>query len=224
MAALLAANERLVGRQRPGRPGFLDLSSAPWTRGIESATRDIRSELDALLADGIRFPETSELVGHDQGNEGSWTTYMLCVYGSWLPFNCVRCPRTTELLRSVPGLVTGGFAVLHGGTHLPRHRGPTTSLRYHLGIRVPEPEGAARFQVGDEVRPWREGEGLLFDDAVEHEAWNDAEEDRYVLFVEARWLLRGLASVTDRLALGAVRLAARRVPARAAELDAALNG
>ena len=223
MTALLRANELLVARQQPRVQAPLDPTVHPWVAPLEAAAPDIRAELDALLVGGVRFPETSEIVGHDQGNEGSWTTYMLCSYGTWLEFNCARCPRTTKLVSTVPGLEIAGFAVLHAGTHLPRHRGPTTSLRYHLGIRVPEPRGSSRIVIGDEVHEWAEGTSLVFDDAVEHEAWNDSDEDRYVLFVEARWPLRGLAALTNRLATGLVRRAARRVPARAAELDAALN-
>jgi beta-hydroxylase len=223
MTGLLRANERLVAHQHPRVQGPQDPSVHPWVGPLEAATADVRAELDALLADGVRFPETSEIVGHDQGNEGSWTTYMLCSYGTWLEFNCARCPITTDLVRSVRGVEIAGFAVLHAGTHLPRHRGPTTSLRYHLGVRVPEPPGSCRIVVGDEVHEWAEGASLVFDDAVEHEAWNDSDEDRYVLFVEARWPLRGLAAVTDRAAAALVRRAARHVPDRVAELDAALN-
>ena len=223
MGGLLRANERLVARQQPRTPGLLDPGAWPWVAPLEAAVADVRAELDALLAGGVRFPETSDIVGQDQGNEGSWTTYMLCAYGTWLEVNCARCPRTTELVQRVPGLEIAGFAVLHAGTHLPRHRGPTTSLRYHLGVKVPPPAGASRIAVGDEVHEWAEGRSLVFDDAVEHEAWNDAEDDRYVLFVEARWPLTGLAAITNRLASGLVRRAARRVPHRAEELDAALN-
>lgn len=223
MTGVLRVNERLVDRQQPRVHAPLDPAALSWVAPLEAATADIRAELDALLAGGIRFPETSEIVGRDQGNEGSWTTYMLCSYGTWLEFNCARCPRTTELVRTVPGLEIAGFAVLDAGTHLPRHRGPTTSLRYHLGLLVPEPPGASRIVIGDEVHEWAEGRSLVFDDAVEHEAWNDGDEDRYVLFVEARWPLRGLAAVTNRLAAGLVRRAARHVPDRVAELDAALN-
>ena len=223
MGALLRGNERLVARQQPREPRPLDPSGFPWVPALERATGEVRAELDALLERGVRFPETSEIVGHDQGNEGSWTTYMLCSYGTWLEFNCARCPRTTELVRAVPNVEIAGFAVLHAGTHLPRHRGPTTSLRYHLGIRVPPPSGSSRIVIGDEVHEWGEGRSLVFDDAVEHEAWNDADEDRYVLFIEARWPLTGAAALTNRLAGALVRRAARGVPGRAEELDAALN-
>jgi aspartyl/asparaginyl beta-hydroxylase (cupin superfamily) len=39
-------------------------------------------------------------------------------------------------------------------------------------------------RVGDETREWREGELLIFDDSVEHEAWNRGEGVRTVLLFE----------------------------------------
>ncbi|HYF45698.1 MAG TPA: aspartyl/asparaginyl beta-hydroxylase domain-containing protein, partial [Acidimicrobiales bacterium] len=170
VGAALRADQRMIERHHPRVEGPLDPSLAPWVPAVERAFPEIRAELDDLLRDEVRFPETSELVGQDQGNEGRWSTYMLCSYGTWLAFNCARLPRTTAVARSVPDVQIAGFAVLHGGTHLPRHRGPSKSLRYHLGIRVPGPPGACRFQVGDEVHEWAEGRSLLFDDSVEHEA------------------------------------------------------
>jgi beta-hydroxylase len=221
--ALLRLDQRLLERQHPRVDRPLDPRSQPWVPPLEAAYPDIRAELDGLLRDGVRFPETSEVVGDDQGNEGRWSTYMLCAYGRWLEFNCARAPLTTTLVRPVPHVQIAGFAVLHGGTHLPRHRGPSKALRYHLGLVVPGPPGACRLDVGDETHEWAEGRSLLFDDSVEHEAWNDTDADRYVLFVEARWPSSGLVGVVDRLAQGVLGFAARGVPARAAELDAALN-
>jgi aspartyl/asparaginyl beta-hydroxylase (cupin superfamily) len=39
-------------------------------------------------------------------------------------------------------------------------------------------------RVGNEVRPWREGELLIFDDSIEHEAWNRSNEIRVVLLFD----------------------------------------
>jgi beta-hydroxylase len=221
--ALLRVDQRLLERRHPRVDGPLDPHSQPWVAPLEAAYPEVRAELDTLRRDGIRFPETSEVVGADQGNEGRWSTYMLCAYGRWIDVNCARAPRTTALVRPVPDLQIAGFAVLHGGTHLPRHRGPSKALRYHLGLVVPGEPGACRIDVGDRTHEWAEGRSLLFDDSVEHEAWNETAEDRYVLFVEARWPTSGLTGAVDRLAQGALAMAARGVPARAIELDAALN-
>jgi ornithine lipid ester-linked acyl 2-hydroxylase len=220
---LLRLDQRLLERRYPKVEGPLDATSQPWVADLEAGFPEVRRELDALLADGVRFPETSEVVGHDQGNEGRWSTYMLCSYGRWLEVNCARTPVTTELVRAVPNLQIAGFAVLHAGTHLPRHRGPSKSLRYHLGLRIPDPPGTCRIDVGVGTHEWAEGASLLFDDSVEHEAWNTTREDRYVLFVEARWPARGLVGAVDRVAQSVLARAAREIPNRVIELDAALN-
>lgn len=36
----------------------------------------------------------------------------------------------------------------------------------------------------DETRPWRDGETLIFDDTVQHEAWNRSKEPRIVLLFD----------------------------------------
>jgi ornithine lipid ester-linked acyl 2-hydroxylase len=224
IGAVLRADQAMIERREPRVEAPMDPSRYPWVADLEAAHPAVRAELDALLASGVTFPETSDVVGHDQGNEGPWTTFMLCTYGRWLEFNVARCPATTEVVRRVPGVTIAGFAVLHAGSHLPRHRGPSKSLRYHLGVKVPEPPGASRIAIGRGEHAWADGVSLVFDDAVEHEAWNDADEDRYVLFLEVLWPLTGVRDVLNRGAQRLLRLGARDVPRRAAELDAALNG
>jgi len=57
-------------------------------------------------------------------------------------------------------------------------------LRYHLGLKVPGPEGSCRIRVGNDIGYWKEGKSLIFDDSNEHEVWNDSDSDRVVLFVD----------------------------------------
>ncbi|MEP7130160.1 MAG: aspartyl/asparaginyl beta-hydroxylase domain-containing protein, partial [Sphingomicrobium sp.] len=45
------------------------------------------------------------------------------------------------------------------------------------------PEGCV-FRVGGETRPWVEGEALVFDDTIEHEARNPTGCDRAVLILD----------------------------------------
>jgi ornithine lipid ester-linked acyl 2-hydroxylase len=47
-------------------------------------------------------------------------------------------------------------------------------------------------RVGSETRSWREGECLIFDDTVEHEAWTHAGHTRVVLLFD--FLLPGVSS------------------------------
>ena len=39
-------------------------------------------------------------------------------------------------------------------------------------------------RVGPEVRSWQEGRSLVLDDTYEHEAWNETDETRVVLFLD----------------------------------------
>ena len=39
-------------------------------------------------------------------------------------------------------------------------------------------------RVGNETRAWKDGGVFIFDDTIEHEAWNESDEPRYVLIFE----------------------------------------
>ena len=56
-----------------------------------------------------------------------------------------------------------------------------TRLTVHLPLIVP---GQCAFRVGGETRDWVEGEALVFDDTIEHEAWNDSASDRVILILD----------------------------------------
>jgi aspartyl/asparaginyl beta-hydroxylase (cupin superfamily) len=75
------------------------------------------------------------------------------------------------------------FSKLAPGASIPPHHGVfTTRLICHLPLIVPENCGALR--VGNYQREWREGEAFVFDDSVEHEAWNHSAQPRVVLLFD----------------------------------------
>ena len=45
------------------------------------------------------------------------------------------------------------------------------------------PEGC-RFRVGSETREWRLNHAWVFDDSIEHEAWNDSDAPRAILIFD----------------------------------------
>jgi aspartyl/asparaginyl beta-hydroxylase (cupin superfamily) len=51
----------------------------------------------------------------------------------------------------------------------------------HLPLVLP---GECRFRVGNVTRRWRAGEAWVFDDTIEHEAWNDSDELRIILIFD----------------------------------------
>lgn len=58
-------------------------------------------------------------------------------------------------------------------TSLDKHFGPCNiRLRCHLPIELPESSEACFIRVGGEIKFWKEGEILIFDDTYEHESCN----------------------------------------------------
>ncbi|MDQ3079728.1 MAG: aspartyl/asparaginyl beta-hydroxylase domain-containing protein, partial [Pseudomonadota bacterium] len=51
----------------------------------------------------------------------------------------------------------------------------------HIPLIVPP---ACRLRVGNEIRNVEAGKAMIFDDSIEHEAWNDSDETRIVLLFE----------------------------------------
>jgi Aspartyl/Asparaginyl beta-hydroxylase len=90
--------------------------------------------------------------------------------------------------------------------HIPPHRGPSKGvLRYHLALRTPTDETAARIRVGSRTEHWRDGRSLIFDDTFEHEAWNDSDDIRVVLFVDVIRKLPWYLAAPDHAFIGVIR-------------------
>jgi hypothetical protein len=174
---------------------FFDPADFSWAAEIEAATPVIRDELVRDLDRG-RSDFRAYVQGHsvvEQANtalrgKDAWSVLPLWERG-WAAQKIVeRFPRTAELIRRAPLPAIYGwgptvvFSLLEAGAHIPAHTGMfNTRLICHLPLIVPP---SCRFRVGNETREWEEGKLLIFDDTIEHEAWNDGAEDRIVLIFD----------------------------------------
>jgi len=102
--------------------------------------------------------------------------------------HCRRCPRTMAAMAELPQPHVASrspaamFSVLQPRTRIPPHHGVSnTRLVLHLPLILPDGCG---FRVGDETRAWKLGEAWVFDDTIEHEAWNDSDETRTILICD----------------------------------------
>jgi aspartyl/asparaginyl beta-hydroxylase (cupin superfamily) len=175
---------------------FFDGRHFPWFAELASATDAIRDELEALLGDPGEA--LRPYVRMDAGTPDShwtpldqsldWGACFLWEYGEPNRQVIERCPRTAEVIASIPGATIPGrapnafFSLLRPRTRIPPHTGVTnTRAIVHLPLIVPEGCG---FRVGGETRSWVEGQPLAFDDTIEHEAWNDSDSLRAVLILD----------------------------------------
>jgi ornithine lipid ester-linked acyl 2-hydroxylase len=102
--------------------------------------------------------------------------------------NARHCPGTMEVLATLPQPCVPGaspnamFSLLAPRTRIPPHTGvANTRLVCHLPLVLP-PD--CRFRVGATTRAWELGKALVFDDTIEHEAWNDSDELRVVMIFD----------------------------------------
>jgi len=168
----------------------------PWLPELEAATPVILEELQALLAGNmqdfapyIAFPPDVPVNQWEELNHSPrWSSLFLWKDGERQEAVCARCPRTAELLASLPMAdqpefaPTAMFSALDAHTHIPPHTGSTnTRLLTHLPLILP---GPARFRVGNETREWKMGQAWVFDDTIEHEAWNDSDQLRVILIFD----------------------------------------
>ncbi len=171
-----------------GDTPFFEAEDFPWVNELETNSHLIRQELDKILEFTTELPNFQD-ISPDQGYSTSldnlWKTYFLYGYGIKEKSNCQRCPETTRLIESIPGMKTAFFSILLPGKHIPEHRGPYKGVvRCLLGLKIPEPRELCRIRVDSETRHWEEGKAMFFDDSFPHEAWNETEEIRVVLFLD----------------------------------------
>ena len=185
---------RTFGRfSEVGTDPFLDPVEFPWTPLLEEHYPAIRAEAEQVLKVRDALPNFQDIAPDqiDLSDDDRWKTFWFVGYDVWDDPNCLRCPVTAAVLRAIPGLTTGFFSILGPGKRLPPHYGPYRGvLRHHLALIVPEPREQCGIRVGDQVRHWQEGRSLVFDDTYEHEAWNDTEGERVVLFLDIKRPLR----------------------------------
>jgi aspartyl/asparaginyl beta-hydroxylase (cupin superfamily) len=173
----------------------------------------IRGEFDALLAAEaaemvpyIQYPEHVPLAQWKELNHNrEWTAVHLLQNGERVEANARHCPRTLDVLAKMDQpRIRGGspnamFSLLAPRTRIPPHTGvANTRLVCHLPLIVPPGCG---FRVGATTREWRVGEAFVFDDTIEHEAWNDSDELRVVLIID---LWQPSLSAEDREAVSAI--------------------
>lgn len=155
---------------------FYDTRALPFLAKLEQSYGVIRRELEALTQSDF----------HTYRNFTPWKVFIF--RKGFDPNdlehnadNCARCPETTRILDSIPGVTSAAFSRLLPGTHLWPHRCNNTRLRCHLGLVVVEGCG---IRVGGMVRQWQEGRCLAFSARHLHEAWNRNTLPRTVLLFD----------------------------------------
>ncbi len=174
---------------------FYDRNAFPWLDKVEAATGEIRAELIEVLKDPSKFKpyvqgEPRRPHNEQEGmlNNPAWSAFYLWQEGHVVAENAARCPSTMSALADAPLSRVKNrspsvlFSLLRPGARIPPHTGfVNTRLICHLPLIVPRDCG---FRVGSETRTPVEGRAWVFDDTMEHEAWNRSDQMRAILLFE----------------------------------------
>jgi hypothetical protein len=156
-----------------------DPDAVPFCRKLVGNHRQIEHEFMAQSVEASRSAYTQNNAQFITGTE-----WRAAVLKRWYfnPEETDRYPITTAVLRDADVAETAMFSVLQPGGRILPHCAPwNTRLTLHLGLSVP-PD--CEIRVADEIRTWKNGEVLAFDDSFEHEVWNRSSESRAILLVD----------------------------------------
>jgi len=164
---------------------YIDTAQFPELKVLTTHWQEIREEAARLNDEGfIRSAAGYTDMGFNSFFRTGWKRFYLKWYGVQMPSAQRMCPRTTELLESIPTVKAAMFASLPPGARLVRHRDPYAgSLRYHLGLITPNSE-RCYIVVDGERYFWRDGEAVMFDETFIHHAENTTDQQRVILFCD----------------------------------------
>lgn len=176
---------------------FFARAHFPWLAQIEAQTAAIRDEFLRVYAEdgAAAFRPYVEMPPGTPDNRWSpldhspdWSALHLYRHGAPDAAQCARCPATAAALAALPlpdlpnRAPTALFSVLRPRTRIPPHTG-VSNMRATVHLPLVVPPGCG-FRVGGETRQWEVGRAFVFDDTIEHEAWNDSDDVRAILIFD----------------------------------------
>jgi aspartyl/asparaginyl beta-hydroxylase (cupin superfamily) len=176
---------------------YYDTKQFDWVPEIVEQADVIREELlsvisseqvfDPYVQHALNAPTATNMKLRLMDDDG-WSAYHLYKDSDAQADHMARCPKTLEILkvapipkiRSVSPSIL--FSKLTAGSHIPPHTGICNArILCHLPLIAPP---GCWLRVGNQVREWTDGEMLIFDDTIEHEAKNPTSETRVVLIFD----------------------------------------
>ena len=175
---------------------FFERSDFPWLDAFEAQTEAMRKELLQVMVtdrEGLQpyidFPADLPLDQFRELNRSRrWSAYFLWNQSAPVAAHIARCPVTAALLETAPRChiesraPTAFYSILDANTRIPAHVGVTnTRCTVHVPLVVPPDCG---FRVGSTTREWEPGHAWIFDDTINHEAWNLSDTPRAILIFD----------------------------------------
>lgn len=171
---------------------FYDTNDYEWCTKLGKKYKELKREFTKVTADMAKLTEEGNNVWagaltDDASSYGTgWRTLVLMDRGIWDPVNVGLFPKTAKAVRDSGAPVTEVFfASMQPNSDIQPHSDFTNFVvTSHLALDIPESgNNKCRLTIGDETRQWIDGELLMFDTSILHEAINEADQTRYILML-----------------------------------------
>lgn len=163
-------------------PAFFNPSDYDFSKIILNNYSVIKDELLMYL----KFHQLESYFNESMvASKNSWKTISLKTWNIEIYENHKYFPQTLKIIQSIPSLVSASFNLLEPKGHIIPHCGDTNGIfRCHLGLSIPAKMPLCGFRVKEEWRSWEDGELIVFTDALNHEAINLSDENRFIFLFD----------------------------------------
>ncbi|GKY98218.1 hypothetical protein MPSEU_000779500 [Mayamaea pseudoterrestris] len=172
---------------------FWDTTKMDWCGKLQKHFQAIRNEfISVALAENGSIEQRGNnvwagaLTKNAAEYGDSWRTLVLMDRGRWDSVNCNLFPVAAQAVQDCGvDAVEVFFARMQPQTRIEPHSDFTNFvLTSHLPLIVPYAgTNQCRLTVGDTTREWIDGELMLFDTSLIHDAINDSDRARYILMI-----------------------------------------
>lgn len=171
---------------------FWNAPDFEWAKFLESKYPQLEKEFQTATADLKRLQQDGNNIWagaltEDASAYGSgWRTLVLMDRGRWDPINVALFPKTAKAVHDsgVPATEVF-FASMKGPSSIKKHTDFTNFvLTSHLALDIPySGQNKCRISVGDETHEWINGNVMVFDTSLLHDAVNESDKMRYILML-----------------------------------------
>lgn len=161
-------------------PNYYNKADFPWVRELEAQYDTIMQEVGGLISGNENMPQN--LNPPYLSSPDAWRNFYFMNFKWYDHGNCLKYPRTFNIMQSIPNLSFAGIAVLEPRSRVLPHIGETNAtIRCHLGLKIPGKYLDCGMMVNGEKRGYEQGKVLMFSDAHLHTVWNDTDERRFII-------------------------------------------
>jgi aspartyl/asparaginyl beta-hydroxylase (cupin superfamily) len=162
-------------------PSFIKEDFA-WKKEFEENWMQVKQELNSYLTDHQPHAYFNKTIVNDSE---TWKTFSLKWWDIEFKSRYKYFPITMGIVQKYPEILSVSFNQLEPKGKILPHCGDTNAIyRCHFGLEIPSELPKTGFRVRDEIKPWKEGEWLIFMDAYMHEAFNFTDRKRIILVLD----------------------------------------